>query len=112
MRKNQLVNGEIYHIVNKSIAGFKIFNNDTEFSRMIDVVRYYQRKKPPVKFSQYIQPWFERSQADSNITLSDNEKLVEIIAYCIMPTHPHLILQQLSKNGISTFMNTILNIIY
>ena len=109
MRKNQLVNGEVYHIVNKSIAGFKIFNNDSEFSRMIDVIRYYQRKKPPVKFSLYIQPWFERSHDNSNIPLADNEKLVEIIAYCIMPTHPHLILKQLSKNGISTFMNTILN---
>jgi putative transposase len=37
------------------------------------------------------------------------EKLVEIIAYCIMPTHLHLVLKQLEDNGISIFMNRILN---
>ncbi|MCM8795996.1 MAG: transposase [Candidatus Omnitrophica bacterium] len=38
-----------------------------------------------------------------------NDKRVEIIAYCIMPTHLHLILKQLKNNGISVFMGNILN---
>ena len=36
-------------------------------------------------------------------------KLINIIAYCLMPTHIHLVLQQLEDNGISIFMNNLLN---
>ncbi len=35
--------------------------------------------------------------------------VVEIAAYCIMPTHIHLILKQLKNNGISTYMGNVLN---
>ncbi len=37
------------------------------------------------------------------------ENLLEIIAYCCMPTHIHLILKQLKKGGISVFMSNVLN---
>jgi putative transposase len=41
--------------------------------------------------------------------LQEKERLVQIIAYCIMPTHLHLILKQLKENGISTFIGNVLN---
>lgn len=110
MRKDLLVAGQVYHIFTRSIADFKIFNNDAEFSRMLRVIRYYQREKPMVKFSRYIQ--LEENMQDNNTekkSYLEKEKLVEIIAYCLMPTHLHLILKQLKKNGISVFMSNILN---
>ena len=109
MRKDSLVIGEIYHIFNKSIAGFAIFNNESEFSRMRDVVRYYQIKKPAIKFSRYIRFRTDQDKNNDDIASIGKEKLVEIIAYCIMPTHLHLALKQLTKDGISIFMSTILN---
>lgn len=109
-RKDLLVVGQVYHIFTKSIAGFKIFNNESEFSRMRSTVHYYQREKPPVRFSKFIESArAENNHPDETIPLSDKEKLVEIIAYCLMPTHLHLILKQLKENGISTFMSNILN---
>jgi len=54
MRKDPLVTGEIYHVFNKSIAEYKIFNNDPEFLRMINVICYYQSEKPGIKFSDFI----------------------------------------------------------
>ena len=38
----------------------------------------------------------------------NKEKLVDIIAFCIMPTHIHLVLKQYEKNGISKFINLAL----
>ncbi|MEE8423717.1 MAG: transposase, partial [Thermodesulfobacteriota bacterium] len=35
--------------------------------------------------------------------------LVEVIAFCLMPTHLHLILKQMKENGISSFMGNTLN---
>lgn len=102
-RKNLLVVGEVYHIFSKSIAGFKIFNNESEFSRMTATLRYYQIEKPPIRFSRFIQ--------SSNIQkdYSDKEKMVQIIAYCLMPTHLHFILKQLKENGISNYMRNLLD---
>ncbi len=41
--------------------------------------------------------------------LENEAKQVRIITYCIMPTHLHMILQQKQTDGISKFMNRILN---
>jgi len=109
-RKDLLVVGEVYHIFNKSIAGFRIFNNDSEFSRMTVAIRYYQIGKPDFKFSQFIKPTKAKDRHPAKtISLSGKEKIVQVIAYCFMPTHLHLILKQLKENGISTFMSNLLN---
>lgn len=109
-RKDSLVAGEVYHVFNKSIAGFKIFNNDSEFIRMIATFRYYQIEKPSLKFSKFIRPTVDKDIHNKKTAfLSDKEKIVQVIAYCLMPTHLHLILKQLKENGISIFMSNILN---
>lgn len=108
MRKHLLSSGEVYHVLTKSIAQFVIFNNDDESLRVLEVILYYQREKPEIKFSKFIK-LEEDIRFNKKNLLSKKEKLVEIIAYCIMPTHIHLILKQQIQNGISKFMNNILN---
>lgn len=101
----------IYHVYNKSIADFVIFNNDCEFSRMLLTIRYYQPHKQAVNLSRYIER--EECRKAKNILAnpvpSAKEKLVYIIAYCLMPTHLHLILQETQNKGIQIFISTILN---
>ena len=110
MRRNPLKTTEIYHVVNRSIAGYTIFNNNHEFFRMLSAIRYYQRKNPEISFSKLFEPDSDgkKSSCDFGV-LQSNEKLVDIVSYCLMPTHFHLILKQLVDNGISTFINNVAN---
>ena len=109
-RKNKLVTGEIYHVFSKSIAGFKIFNNRYNSLRMIETIRYYQRENLAEKFSRFSEYKKTKKKQDYFYDfLQNKEKKVEIIAYCLMPTHLHLVLKQLKEDGISTFMKTTLN---
>jgi len=110
-RKVPLVTGEIYHVVSKSIANFVIFNNDSEFLRMRALFKYYQIKDPPYKFNYFMKIKIKEEDFDeySSVYLSNKEKLVQIIAYCIMSTHFHLILKQLKEGGISIFIGNVLN---
>lgn len=109
MRKDPLYNNEHYHIMNKSIAGFVIFNNENEFMRALQLLRFYQNKQPSLSFSQFSRlPLNEQKYfLDKNKPDREN-KLVEMIAYCFMPTHFHLLLEQMQDKGISTFIKNIL----
>ena len=110
-RKEQLVTDQVYHVFIRSIADFQIFNNEEEFQRMQDLLKYYQIKND-VKFSDFIQLQPVINSGFDNFfdyISKDKEEIVQIIAYCLMPTHLHLILKQLSEGGISTYMGNILN---
>jgi len=105
-RETPLVNGEIYHIFTKSIAGFKIFNTPNDFRRMLNTLIFYSSEKTPCKLSLFLK---KQTNIDSKPALECSaQKIVEIIAYCIMPTHIHLILKQLADDGISKYINLIL----
>ncbi|MGE4357239.1 MAG: transposase [Candidatus Omnitrophota bacterium] len=106
MKQDALAVGEVYHVLNRSIAGFQVFNDESEYKRMRELFTYYQQEKPPLRFSRYLNS--NRSNSEKDNRGGDN-KLVEIIAYCIMPTHFHLILQQKKEGGISIYMSNILN---
>ena len=111
-KENKLVNNCVYHIVSRSIANYQIFNTDNDYLRMVRLFCYYQRQNPPTKFSMFFRlkgsQEFGFDQYLKNV-LKDYDKLVEIIAYCLMPNHLHLVLKQLSDQGISIFMSKILN---
>ena len=105
IEKQNAVTNEIYHVFTRSIAGYKIFNNSSEFLRIKETVRYYQQKDLPMKFSRFKQLQDEMDNADEQ----RDRRIVAIIAYCIMPTHIHLVLKQLEDKSISIYMNHVLN---
>ena len=110
MRKDRLAIGETYHIYNKSIAGYTIYNNEEEFLRMLSAIRYYRREKTEISFSRFLRDnETEKEHSENYSILQDKRNLIEIISYCLMPTHLHLILKQLADNGISIFMSTVEN---
>ena len=106
-RKIPLVEDRIYHIVSKSIEKYRIFRNRKDYERMRELLKYYQVREPPTKYSIYLEIKNKKKIWQENFL--ENEKLVEIIAYCLMPTHIHLVLKQSVKNGISIYMGRILN---
>ncbi|MCF7877411.1 MAG: hypothetical protein K9L77_04425, partial [Candidatus Omnitrophica bacterium] len=54
-RKNPLETGKIYHILNKSIADFVIFNSKNDFCRMLETIKYYQIKNQSIKLSRSLE---------------------------------------------------------
>lgn len=110
--ENKLADDYVYHIVSRSIAHYKIFNNDNDYLRMVRLLCFYQRRNPPTKFSMFLRlRGSQKFGVDQYLkeVLKDFDKLVEIIAYCLMPNHIHLVLKQLKNQRISIFMSNILN---
>lgn len=112
IRKVPLVVGEVYHIFSRSIADFTIFNQKNDYLRIMHLLMYY-RVEEELRFSKFIEikrvknsEFFREFAKNSN---PDRERVVDVIAYCIMPTHIHLLLKQLKEGGISWYIGNILN---
>jgi len=112
IRKNPLVTGEVYHIFSRSIEKFKIFNNRAQYFKLQNALQFYQFSNLPICFSRFAEAakTLKHRYRERLLDLvNDKEKSVEIIAYCLMPTHIHLILKQLQENGITSFISNSLN---
>jgi putative transposase len=108
MRKHLLATGNYYHIFNRSIANYVIFNGPDDYRRMIDTLDLYRFKDFSYSFSYFCDRSLFEQQAIIN-RINKSEKLVDIISFCLMPTHPHLVLKQNCDKGITQYISKVLN---
>lgn len=102
-----LVTNEIYHVLNRGTGSIPIFKSQYDYQKLIELLFYYQNSEIPIRYSKFVTlPLNQREQILSGL-LKNKEFLVEIIAYCLMPTHFHLLLRQLMENGIEKFSRKI-----
>lgn len=95
------VNGQYYHIYNRGSEKRSIFENQRDYQRFLKTLKYYQIEGPKPRFSCFPNPLCDK--------LDETKKIVEIIAYCLMPNHFHLLIRQNKENGITEFMSKLLN---
>lgn len=89
-------NGEIYHIFNRGLSKQNIFVQTRDYSVFLESLFYYQIQSPKPKFSLYRQT--------KTFPVDKSKRIVDIICYCLMPNHFHILLKQVKDNGISEFM--------
>ena len=100
-RKVPLANGSFYHAFNRSIAGFEIFRFREEYQRMTEAMRFYRTSVQGQSFS-----LVSRSERLGDPGLHGPAR-VRVIAYCLMPTHIHLFLEQLKESGVEEYMRYV-----
>ena len=108
-RKVPLITDQVYHVINRGVASQPIFNCKKDYQRAIETIVYYQNKKPPMRYSYYINLPKDIKSGVTSLMIKDKKDLVDIIAYCLMPNHVHFLLKQLEENGISRFMSKFSN---
>ena len=108
-RKIPLVNQEIYHVFNRSVAQQPIFRNKKDSDTFLNLIEYYRFPRPPSRFSHY-----QRLNTQDKTKLlmglyKKNKYLVEIYAFSIMPNHYHLLIKQSLDSGIMNFIRLFQN---
>jgi len=99
-KRPPLINGEIYHIVVRAIDGINLFDNKSDYLRMVsNLFEFNDDSSVNWQYRKY----FNTNSATCPRNLSRN-KLVDVLAFCLMPNHIHLLVKQLQDNGISKFM--------
>ena len=77
-----------------------IFLNSKDCQRFFKTMIYYQLEGPKPRFSLF---------TPTTGILDPNKKIVEIICYCLMPNHFHLLLCQTRDEGITEFLSKLSN---
>jgi len=103
LRKDVLTTGNIYHIFNRGVNKGDIFFLEKDYCRFLLAAKHYKTKGN--KFS------YEKS-ISHNDTGSLDLKIkprVEILAFSLMPNHFHFLIKQLEDDGITWFMQHLIN---
>lgn len=107
-RKEQFVNGEIYHITLRAIDDNVIFKNINDYFRGIfSIYEFNNDKSVTIQQKRKIRERIKKETTvirDPFSITDERDKLVEVLVFCLIPNHVHLLLKQLKDNGITKFM--------
>lgn len=109
IRKTVFANDEIYHVFNRGIEKRSVFTSKKEFERALLTLDYYRFKNPSLKLSKALLLNLDERSDFLNNLRKGSEKLVEALAYCLMPNHFHFLLKQKLGGGISKFVSNFTN---
>ena len=108
IRKDPIVVGKIYHIYSRGVDKRNIFMGDIDMWRCLQGLCLFNDEKN----SSNILWQIEKSRGEVNLKIlkdyivKENRKpIVRILAYCLMPNHYHLLVEELQEGGISRFMH-------
>jgi len=96
-RKQPLTSGNYYHIFNRGVEKRKTFTSERDYRRFLETLEHVLIDKR--KFAR-------KTKMPANI--NENPK-VEVIAFCLMPNHFHLLLRQIGDSGISELLQRLTN---
>jgi len=102
---------EIYHIYNRGVEKRIIFQEDSDKIRFIHDLFEFNDEEPAqnifYKLPNLRSPNQFYEVKPRKIERRKRKLIVKILAFCLMPNHYHLLLQQAADGGISQFMRKL-----
>lgn len=107
-RSTPFVNGDIYHVFNKTIADQAVFKEDRICERALKTLWFYQKRQQNTKLAEFLRMGaITREDFLSNRRALPN--VIDLHCYCLMPNHFHLLITQKMIGGISYFVGALQN---
>lgn len=111
MRKIQFAENEYYHLYNRGVDKRDIFLTDNDFWRFFISMYLFNDRDYQ---SLFVSPKNRLIQTQPGYDLGHNlvaskerQPLVDVLCFCLMPNHYHIIVGQRVENGISVFMQKL-----
>ena len=105
MKRPRFITNEIYHIYNRGVEKRNVFISDKDYFRFIHNLFEFNDKAPACNIF-YKLPFLNSYEV--GLRKNPTRKcVVEILAFCLMPNHFHLMVRQKHSNGITEFMRKL-----
>lgn len=104
--KTDVENG-YYHIYNRGVEKRIIFQDERDYKVFLGYLKEYL--SPPPKPEDIIKTFILQGTTFKGVARQPNNYFhkIELIAYCLMPNHFHLLIKQIEKGSMSSFMKSI-----
>ena len=106
VKRPQLVNGEIYHLVLRGVADSIIFKDKNDYYRGVFSL-YEFNDTNPVLIRDRRRARLRAKKKGREQFSADRDMFVEILAFCFMPNHIHLLVRQIKNSRITQFMKKL-----
>ncbi|KKP48377.1 MAG: hypothetical protein UR39_C0001G0172 [Candidatus Woesebacteria bacterium GW2011_GWA1_33_30] len=107
-RYNPLIEKYFYHVFNRGVNKRPIFKTKYNYRRFTLLIKFYNSVEYPIKFSKFMT--LSRDQRSEIWNRLAKEKTqTDVLSYCLMPNHFHLLLKQNTEKGISKLLANIQN---
>lgn len=107
-RKFPLMKGYYYHVFNRGLNRQPTFTVPREYARAMTGLWYYRYHTSRSLHSYLGLAESIRTEIGNKLEQKD-ERYVDIVSYCLMPNHFHLLIKQLEEGGISKFVGIFQN---
>jgi len=82
-----------YHIFNRGVNKRKIFLDEEDYAVFLNLFKRYLSRKPEVDAKKREYPWLYND--------------IELLSFCLMPNHFHLLAYQLEENSIKHLLKNV-----
>lgn len=114
MRKDTFLSEEFYHIYNRGVEKRNIFMDDADRWRFLTLLLLFQgdtfvpQVGRLVSFVKHL-VFDKENKLEEHDVFKDivSNRIVELVCFCMMPNHFHIILHQIKEEGISNFMQRL-----
>lgn len=124
MRRIKSAEGEYYHIFNRGVNKEVIFHDLGDYTRFLFLVLHFQNSEKVGHLSRAVKKFSrtfgqhpvlatsvgydvgDRSEVKGGV---EKGRMVELVSFCIMPNHFHLLVKEMGEAGIASYMQRVLN---
>ncbi|MBI5470095.1 transposase [Candidatus Kaiserbacteria bacterium] len=100
-RQIEFASDELYHIYNRGTEKRIVFLSRWDYDRFLTLLYLCNQEER-------IDERLNRHTLAQALELPQGSPLVNIVAYCLMPNHFHLVLREISGSGISRYMQKVI----
>lgn len=98
-----------YHIYNRGVEKRKIFQDSQDYKVFLSYLKDYLEPRDEIKLKKALEKisYSERDKIIKQLTINNFSDQIDLLAYCLMPNHFHLLIKQKTKRGIESFMKSL-----
>jgi len=97
---------EIYHVLNRGVDKRKIFLDDKDYLRFIHDLYEFNDEEPAGEIYYYFNKYQDVRRPDI-IKRKKRKRIVDLLAFCLMPNHYHLLLIPKKPEYLTLFMKKL-----
>lgn len=99
---------ELLHVLNRGVDKRKIFLDEQDYYRFIhDLFEFNDQDSADTTFYLFKQKYYDVGRRNIGQEKKPRKLLVDILAFCLMPNHYHLLVTPKVENGVALFMKKL-----